>query len=154
MLFLGEIIGVIIKPILFVIGAVLTYIFGDILYQRIDSILYIFSAPCLADISFIVAFVSPVSYFFGVHHRKFIFNRPYAHNLLLFILSFLFGFLLVFLPVNALPYCHNQPILSDKVTQGFYAGILTSLIAFVSLDFGVFYAKVIRGNLTKKGSGK
>lgn len=145
-----------IEPLLFFLGAIVSYIFGNAFYRAINTFLYSLAAPCIEVISLIIAVIAPVAYYYGVSHKKFFFNRTGRHNFFIFLWSYLFGAIVTLLPLSysyvsdsVILYCRAQNNITDSIFQFISTGFIASFIAFISLDLGVIYANIISGRLKK-----
>ena len=157
MVLIVEFLAFLIEPFLLLFGGVLSYLLGREIYTAVNGLLYSVSIPCLEIISFLVAVVSPIAFYYGVYHKTFLFRRSTRHNITVFLLSYAFGALITFLPLgsstaytNGQLYCPQQITLQTKIAQAIATGIITSFLAFLNLDLGVLYAYTIRRKLLKK----
>jgi hypothetical protein len=155
MIFLIEVLFFIIRIAFLSLGAILSFILGSGVYSLVNSFLYANTIPCIETISLLAALIAPVAFFYGIHHKKHFFQRGNHYNLIIFILSYLFGTILVLLPpkyLNWVPqaYCIPQLGLISKISQSIATGWITSFLAYLSLDFGVMYAKFIEPKLYRK----
>lgn len=134
-------------------GAFITFFLGESLYRYLNQLFYAHSVPCLEMISFIVALVAPIAFMYGVRHNKVFFKRTRQYNFLLFVLSYIFGMLIAFLPmINTIvgsEICAQQTTLAAKIAHGISTGAITSLMAYLNFDLGVFYARFIMNKLRK-----
>ena len=161
MIFFFELLVLVFEPILLFIGAIFSYLLGNAVLSGLNRFLYSFNTPCIEAITLIIALVSPAAFLFGVRHQKFLTQRADQHNFLVFLYSFIFGALITFLPIgfsytveSEKFFCPAQITLIDKIAQSISTGSITTLIAFLSLDMGVIYARVIGVHLRKIKKGK
>jgi peptidoglycan/LPS O-acetylase OafA/YrhL len=95
-------------------------------------------------LAFVIAVIAPIAYFFGVHHEKNFFQREARYNKAIFVLSFLFGAGVTFLPVTGAQVtnavCTQQISMSARVLESLTTGGLTAFIALLSFDMGVYQA--------------
>jgi hypothetical protein len=128
-------------------GGLFSYILGSNVYRLINNFFYANSVPCIEMISFIVALVSPLAFFYGVHHKKAFFQRENRYNVGIFVLAFLFGTVLTLMPLHytflGQTYCPEQLTFLGRVAQSVSAGIITASLAYLGFDTGVIYAKLI-----------
>jgi|SRR6185437_5565542 len=161
MVFLLELLLGLIEPILFVFGAIFTFIFGSVIYHKINSFLYSFTTPCLEMTTLLVALISPLAFFYGVHHKKFLTQRSNRHNLVIFVLSYVFGTIVTLLPIGYSSVfdstqlaCLPQTTLVGKIAQIVSTGLITSFLAYLNVDIGVLYANTVRAHLRKRKKRK
>lgn len=160
MIFLFELLIGSIEGILLIFGSIFTYILGKEVYLGINKFLYANTTPCLEVISFVAAFVAPLAFFYGVHHKKLFSQRSNSYNIIILVLSFLFGSIVTFFPQNtfaqysSLLYCPEQTELTSLIAQSFSTGLITVLLTYPSLDFGVIYANFVAQAIRAKDRGK
>jgi len=157
MAFLLELLLSLIEPILFLFGAIFTFLFGNALYHKINSFLYSFTTPCIEMTSLLIALISPIAFFYGVHHKKFLTQRSNKHNFIIFVISYVFGTIVTFLPISYSSVfnstqlaCLPQTTLIGKIAEVVSTGLITSFLAYLNVDIGVLYANSIGVRLRKR----
>lgn len=161
MIIVLEFLAFLIEPLLLLFGGILSYLLGKEIYTTVNGFLYSINTPCLEVISFLIAVVSPVAFYYGVYHKTFLFRRSTKHHLTVFLLSYAFGTLVTFLPIGSTMsyatgqlYCPQQLTLNAKIAQSIATGLITSFLAFLNLDLGVVYAYTVRSRLIKNKKKK
>ncbi len=156
MIYLLELLFFLSRIIFLTFGAIFSFLLGDTVYQGLNQFLYTFSIPCVEATALLIALITPIAFFYGVHHKKSFFHRGNHYNAGIFSLAFLFGILIILLPNSFLgifipqPYCALQANPLSRVLQGISTGIITAFITYAGLDLGVIYALHIEHRLRRK----
>ena len=142
---LVEVFASIIRIFLLFFGLAFSFTLGNTLYIQINSFLYTISLPCLELISFLVLFIPPIAFYFGIHHKEFFWQREEKYNSTVFIVSFILGVIFTLLPLNYTswwatnPQCLSQPDLLSKFVQVLGTGLAAALFAYLGMDIGVAF---------------
>lgn len=147
-----------IRIMLLFFGALFTFLLGENVYRAINNTLFAYSVPCMEMLSFIIAVVGPIAYFTGIYHQKAFIKRHAAVNKTIFLLAFLFGVVITFLPITGAQVtntiCTEQITLLARVLQALFTGFLAVFIAYISFDVGVFQVHFLTPKLHKEKSLK
>jgi uncharacterized membrane protein YbjE (DUF340 family) len=155
MIYFIEILLSIIEPLLFFFGIFASYVLGSTIYRAVNSFLYSFNTPCIEMVSLLIAVIAPVAFFYGFYHKKFFSHRSNQHNFFIFVLSFAFGTIMTFLPINytinnTILYCPQQTTIMTQIAQSISTGLITAFLTYISLDLGVFYVNFVFGKISRK----
>jgi hypothetical protein len=143
MAIIAEIFASIVRIFLLFFGVAFSFTLGNTLYNQINSFLYSISLPCIELISFLVVLVPPVALYFGIHHKRYFWQRENRYNVTVLLVSFLVGFVFTILPFNyapswvAAPQCAASPDLLARFLQVIGTGLVTALFAYIGMDLGV-----------------
>jgi hypothetical protein len=144
-----------IRILLFFFGSLFTFILGESTYRVINNTLFAFAIPCMEMMSFVIAIAGPIAYFWGIHHQRSFFQRESSYNKSIFVIAFLFGVGVTFLPIattNSL-VCTEQIQLIQKILQSIMTGVIAAFISYLSFDVGVFQSLYITP-VFRKSAGK
>ncbi len=144
----------IIRILLLFFGVIGTYFIGNTTYISINSFLYSITSPCLQLISFLVVFTMPLSVFYGIHIRKYFWQRSKKYNQLLLLISFVLGLLFTLTSTNtsfisSAVYCHSQVNLIGKIGQFIGTSLVIVLFVYIGTDIGVslkHFSKKVQNN--------
>lgn len=125
--------------------ALLTYILGDYAYIAINHFLYSINSPCLQIIALLVVIVPTVALFYGIHVKKYFWQRQNHYNFLILLVSFIVGVILTMIPVNILTAsgltstmaCPEQQTTLGVFLNILSTGLITALLGFIGVDIGV-----------------
>ena len=147
-----------IRILLFFFGSLFTFILGESTYRYINNTLFAFAIPCMEMMSFIIAVAGPIAYFWGIHHQRSFFQRESSYNKGIFIVAFLFGVGVSFLPITGIeatsPVCTEQIQLIQRILQSIMTGVIAAFISYISFDVGVYQALYITPALRKSSDKK
>lgn len=128
---------------LLVSGVILTFFVGEHMYLSLNRFLQSWYLPCLEIITSLVAFVPAAAIFYGIHIRKYFWQREKHYNNVIFLVSYAVGALLALVPESALltmqtgQSCGTAPDLIGKFAYATTTGLITAVLAYIGMDIGV-----------------
>jgi len=162
MIYLLELFFSTFRILLLFFAIIIIYIFGNAVYININNFLYSSTSPCVEIISMLIAFVPVIGLLYGIHIKKSFWKRSFQYNLIVFVISYAFGVIIAFLPFGGtlgfsnsfILFCPQQPTFLTKISESIATGLISALLAYLGMDFGITLKRFSHQTMKDKDSHK